>query len=54
MIKNLNKFKKDLVNFKKCKKCIKFTGINYFSKIQEEKLAMDLHKTKKLEVKITN
>ena len=37
MIKNSKKFNKDLENFKKCKKCIKFIGIKCFFEKSGEK-----------------
>lgn len=37
MIKNFNKFRKDLANSNKCKRCIKYIGINYCIRIQGEK-----------------
>ena len=36
MTNDSNKFKRDLANFKRCKKCTKFTGTNFFTENQGE------------------
>lgn len=56
MTKSFNKFKKNQGNFKKCKKCIKSFGINYYIEKAEENVVMtsfnQIYQTNKINLRL--